>query len=125
MKYVFQLMMIMMVSLAGELLNALLPLPVPASVYGLAILFTLLATKVVKLDQVEDVAEFLMSIMPLFFLESTVRIMESYGLVKGKILALFLAAFLSFATVVVVTGRAAQAIIRWKNKKGEQNNGRK
>ncbi len=119
MKYVFQLMLIIGVSLAGEILNALLPLPVPASVYGLLILFTLLVTRVVKLNQVEDVAEFLMSIMPLFFIESTVRIMESYGLVKGKILALFLAAFLSFATVIVITGKTAQTIIRWRSRKGK------
>ena len=118
MKYVFQLMLIIGVSLAGEILNALLPLPVPASVYGLLILFTLLVTRVVKLNQVEDVAEFLMSIMPLFFIESTVRIMESYGLVKGKIPALFLAAFLSFATVIVITGKTAQTIIRWRSRKG-------
>lgn len=119
MKYVFQGMIIFTISLAGELLNALLPLPVPASVYGLVILFLLLLTGLVKLEQVENAADFLMSVMPLFFLESTVRTMNSYGLVKGKILALFLAAFLSFAAVVVVTGLTAQWMIHRKKRKGE------
>lgn len=120
MKYVFQLMLIFIISLAGELLYALLPLPVPASVYGLAILFVLLLTKRVKLHQVEDTADFLMSIMPLFFIESTVKTMNAYGLIKGKIPALVLASFLSFAAVTMITGLTAQGIIRLKNRKGKQ-----
>ncbi|MGN0307255.1 MAG: CidA/LrgA family protein [Lachnospiraceae bacterium] len=118
MKYVFQLMIIFAISFVGELLNTLLPLPVPASVYGLILLFILLLTKVIKLNHVEDAADFLMSIMPLFFLESTVRVMNSYGLVRGKITVLFLAAFLSFAAVTVVTGLIAQGIIRFRGRKG-------
>lgn len=116
MSYVFQLAIIFGVSFAGELLNAILPLPVPASVYGLVIMFLLLCTKIVKLEQVETVAEFLMSIMPLFFIEPTVGIMNSYGLVKGKILPLFIACFLSFVVVMVVTGLISQAIIRFQHK---------
>ncbi|MBR5317021.1 MAG: CidA/LrgA family protein [Lachnospiraceae bacterium] len=116
MNYIFQLAIIFGVSFAGELLNAILPLPVPASVYGLVIMFLLLCTKIVKLEQVENVAEFLMSIMPLFFIEPTVGIMNSYGLVKGKILPLFIACFLSFVVVMVVTGLISQAIIRFQQK---------
>ena len=116
MNYIFQLAIIFGVSFAGELLNAILPLPVPASVYGLVIMFLLLCTKIVKLEQVENVAEFMMSIMPLFFIEPTVGIMNSYGLVKGKILPLFIACFLSFVVVMVVTGLISQAIIRFQQK---------
>ena len=116
MNYIFQLAIIFGVSFAGELLNAILPLPVPASVYGLVILFLLLCTKIVKLEHVETVSEYMMAIMPLFFIEPTVGIMNSYGLVKGKIIPLFIACFLSFAAVVVVTGSVSQFIIRYKRK---------
>lgn len=117
MNYIFQLAIIFGISFLGELLNALLPLPVPASVYGLVILFVLLCTKIVKLEHVETVSEYLMAIMPLFFIEPTVGIMNSYGLVKGNILSLFIACFLSFAAVIAVTGMVSQAIIRFKEKK--------
>ena len=117
MNYIFQLAIIFGISFAGEVLNAVLPLPVPASVYGLVILFLLLCTKIIKLEQVEKASEYLMSIMPLFFIEPTVGIMNSYGLVKGKILPLFIACFLSFAAVVVVTGSVSQGIIRYRRKK--------
>lgn len=117
MNYIFQLAIIFGISFLGELLNALLPLPIPASVYGLVILFVLLCTKIVKLEQVETVSEYLMAIMPLFFIEPTVGIMNSYGLVKGNIIALFLASFLSFVAVVAVTGLVSQTIIRIGNKR--------
>ena len=116
MNYIFQLAIIFGISFAGEVLNAILPLPVPASVYGLVILFLLLCKKVIKLVLVETVSEYLMTIMPLFFIEPTVGIMNSYGLVKGNILPLFIACFLSFAAVVVVTGSVSQFIIRYKRK---------
>lgn len=117
MNYIFQLAIIFGISFIGEVLNVLLPLPVPASVYGLVILFVLLCTKIVKLEQVETVAEYLMAIMPLFFIEPTVGIMNSYGLVKGNILTLFVACFLSFVAVMAVTGLVSQAIIRFQKKK--------
>lgn len=117
MNYIFQLAIIFGISFIGELLNVLLPLPVPASVYGLVILFLLLCTKIVKLEQVETVSEYLMAIMPLFFIEPTIGIMNSHSLVKGNILALFIACFLSFAAVIAVTGLVSQTIICRKHKK--------
>ena len=119
MNYIFQLAIIFGISFLGEVLNAALPLPIPASVYGLAILFFLLCTKIIKLEQVESVAEYLMAIMPLFFIEPTVGIMNSYDLVKGSVLTLFLACFLSFVAVVGVTGLVSQRIIRRGKKKGK------
>ena len=121
MNYIFQLAIIFGISFIGELLNAILPLPVPASVYGLIIMFLLLCTKIVKLEQVEKVSEYLMAIMPLFFIEPTVGIMNSYGLVKGKIIPLFIACFLSFAAVVVITGSVSQCMIRFRRKKKSEN----
>ena len=123
MKYMFQLSIILGISFIGEILNRVLPLPIPASVYGLAILFILLCTKIIKLEQVETVSEYLMAIMPLFFIEPTVGIMNSYGLVKGNIAALFLASFLSFVSVVAVTGLVSQGMIRWKKRKHPEQEG--
>ena len=54
MKYAYQVMIIGGISLAGELLNYLLPLPVPASVYGMLLLLICLCTKVIKLDQIQE-----------------------------------------------------------------------
>lgn len=119
MKYVFQLMIILGVSFLGEILRMILPLPIPASVYGLLILLLLLMTKIVKLSQVEDTATYMISIMPLFFIEPSVEIMTSFGVVKGHILPLCIASFISFAAVIGVTGATSQAVIRFKKKKSK------
>jgi len=123
MKYMFQLMIILTVSFAGELMNYLLPFAVPASVYGLVLMFLLLLTGIVKLDQVEDTARFLMSIMPLFFIEPTVSFMNTLGLVEGKVAALFIASFLSFAAVLGITGITAQMIRKHSGRKEDKTDG--
>lgn len=117
MKYIFQMGVIFAVSFAGEVLHALLPLPVPASVYGLALLFLLLLSGVVKLKHVEDAAEYLMAVMPVFFIEPSVGLMESFGVVRGSLVSLVLACALSTLAVLCVTGLTAQAVIRHKKRR--------
>ena len=48
MKYINQFLIILLISFLGEILKCLLPLPIPASIYGMIILFLGLMTKVIK-----------------------------------------------------------------------------
>ena len=64
MKHVRQFCMILLFSFIGEFFRMVIPLPVPASVYGLVLLLAALLTGVIKLDQVEGAADFLIEIMP-------------------------------------------------------------
>ena len=67
MKYLSQFLRITAFTLTGELLQRIVPLPIPASVYGLVLLFAALCTGAVKLEQVKDVGGFLISILPILF----------------------------------------------------------
>ena len=49
MKYVSQATIIFGFTLLGELLHALLPLPIPSAIYGLVLLFLALMLGIVKL----------------------------------------------------------------------------
>ena len=49
MKYIKQFILILAISFAGELRKYLLPLPVPASIYGMVLMFLALLTGVIKL----------------------------------------------------------------------------
>ena len=62
MKYLRQFCIILLVSALGEGLHILLPLPVPASVYGLVLMLGALASGILKLEQVEEAADFLVEI---------------------------------------------------------------
>ena len=79
MKYVRQFLIILLVTFLGEICRYLLPLPVPASIYGLLLLLAGLLTGVVKLEQVKDVSRFLIEIMPLMFIPASVGLLESWG----------------------------------------------
>ena len=59
MKYVKQFLIIIGISLAGEILKYILPLPIPASIYGMAILFIALLTGIIKLKDVRETGKFL------------------------------------------------------------------
>ena len=48
MKYVQQFSIILLISVIGEILKTFLPLPVPASVYGLVIMLVALLTGILK-----------------------------------------------------------------------------
>lgn len=123
MKYINQLMLILGISFVGELLNYFLPFPLPASVYGLLILFVCLLTGIIKLSQVEDVSQYMIAVMPIFFIEPSVGLIESMGIVGNSIVTILLAALLSTIAVFAVTGLGAQAVIRYqKKKKGDKNN---
>ena len=76
MKYVFQFLRILAFCFLGEALRILLPLPVPASIYGLVLLLAALRAGLVRLDQVREAAGFLIAIFPLLFVPSAAGIME-------------------------------------------------
>ena len=118
MTYIHQFLIIMSISFIGELLS-LLPLPVPASVYGLLILLTCLFTGVIKLKDVEDVADWLILIMPVLFVPSAVSLMNVGDELLGDIVVIGVVLVVSTIVVMVTTGKVAQLIIeRKENKNG-------
>ena len=52
MKYLKQFGMILFISFLGEILRAVIPLPIPASIYGLVLMLTALLTGILPLEKV-------------------------------------------------------------------------
>src|SRR5699024_10503373 len=120
MKYIHQFLIIITISFMGELLSILLPLPIPSSVYGLIIMLICLFTKIIKLNQIEDVANWLIIIMPLLFVPSAVSLINVADTLLQDILIISVITLVSTIIVMVVTGKIAQLIIETKdqNKNG-------
>ena len=112
MKYVPQFLIIMGFTLVGEALQRLIPLPIPASVYGIVLLFGALSLKVIKVEQVKDAGGFLTSILPLLFVSPAVGILENWGLIKGALIPMFLLVVASTVLTFGIAGRIAQAIMK-------------
>ena len=68
MKFLKPLSIIFACTFAGELMRYTIPLPVPANIYGLLLLFLLLVTKIVPLSSVETTGNFLIDFMPVMFI---------------------------------------------------------
>lgn len=112
MKYVKQFMIIIAISCLGEVLHSLLPLPIPASIYGLLLLFVLLMTGLMKLEQIEETAEFFLAIMPLLFLSPSVSLITVIDKVMGAFVPIVGTIVLSTVVVTIVTGVVTQSIMR-------------
>ena len=111
MKYVFQFARIMGFCLAGELLRCLLPLPIPAGIYGLVLLFAALMTGMVKLEQVKQGADMLTGIFPLLFVPVMAGVMEIGDLMAANWLPILIAVIPVTWLVMAAAGKAAQKII--------------
>lgn len=123
MKYIYQLFIILVVTFVGELLHYFIPIPVPASIYGLIIMLILLCTKVVKLEHVERTSDFLIEIMPLMFIPAGVGLMKSWGVLKPLIIPVVVITVISLIAVMAVSGRVSQKIIKAQEKKSSESEG--
>ena len=119
MKYLWQFGIILAVSFVGELLNYVIPLPVPASIYGIVIMFLCLVFHIIPLEAVKDAGHFLVTIMPVMFISPAVGIMESWGLLKADWIPYICITVVSTVVVMAVAGRVTQAVIRLDRKKKE------
>ena len=118
-KFIRQFLIIILISFAGELLHAILPLPVPASIYGLLILLAGLQTKVIPLKAVDEAGGFLIEIMPMLFIPAGVGLMVSWGALKPVIIPISIIIVVTTILVMAVSGRIAQFILKKEDKKHE------
>ena len=95
MKFLIQFLIIIAFSFAGELLHYLLPLPIPASIYGIVLLFAALELKLVKVKHIRETSGFLIAIMPVMFIPAAVGLIDSWQSIAG--------AWLQYIVVTVVS----------------------
>lgn len=98
-------------SLAGELAHHLLPLPVPASIYGLLGLLAALKAGWLHPAKVERTADFLVEIMPLLFVPAGVGLVASWEDLRPVLMPVLLITLVSTVLVFGVTGVVAQRLL--------------
>ena len=108
MKYIPQICIIFGFTMAGEALQRLVPVSIPASVYGLVLLFLALMTGLVKLEQVKQAGDFLRSLLPVLFVGPTVSILEHWDLIRGDLLPIILIVVSTTAVTFGISGLVTQ-----------------
>ncbi len=95
----------------GETLNELIPLPIPASIYGMVILFIALELKIIPLNAVKETSAFLIEIMPIMFIPAAVGLMNSWDILRPAWLQYLIITIVTTIMVMIVSGKITQALI--------------
>ena len=120
MKYLKQLIIILGITFIGEALNYVLPLPIPASIYGLIIMLTLLSTGVLKVSSVSEVSSFLLDVMPVMFIPAAAGIIKQWSYIKPILIPSIIVMIFVTVIVMAVTGVVTQGVINLKNRGGNK-----
>lgn len=120
MKYLIQFLIIIAFSFLGELLHFCLPLPIPASIYGIILLFFALEMKWLSVKDIRETSAFLIAVMPVMFIPAAVGLMDSWKSIGNAWLAYIVVTVVSTFVVMGVSGWITQKVIRMHKVKAQK-----
>ncbi len=126
MKYIKQFAIIIAVSFIGEIAAHFIPLPIPASIWGLTLMLILLITRIVPLNAVRDAAKFLVSLMQIMFIPAAVGLLTSLDALKSAWLPILISIVLVTPVVFFCSGKLTDIAIdkyeaKHNNKEADEN----
>ncbi|USD63993.1 CidA/LrgA family protein [Vibrio sp. SCSIO 43136] len=101
---------------AGNLLQSLLSVSIPGSIFGMLILFALLATGLVKIDWIRPTSTLFIRYMILLFVPISVGLMNHYEMLLENALPILASAIGGTAIVLVCLSLAIERLLG-ENKK--------
>lgn len=105
MSIIKQLGLILAFGFAGEILGALIPFGVPASVWGLFLLLFCLGIRILKPEQLGKTADYLSANMAFFFLPAVASVLNNFDEIRGIVLKLLgICLFCTFFTFIMTYG---------------------
>ena len=88
----------------GELIITLTHIPLPSSILGMLLLTLLLKLKVIRLEWVRSISDFLVTNIGFFFVPPGVAIMLYFDIIKAQFVPIVTASVVSSVLVLAVTG---------------------
>lgn len=88
----------------GELIVWATGITIPSSIIGMLLLTSLLQTKLIKIEWVKGISDFLISNLGFFFVPPGVALMLYLDIIKAELLPIIVATTISTILVLVVTG---------------------
>lgn len=98
----------------GELIVHFTHIPLPSSIIGMLLLTLSLQFKVIKLEWVKGLTDFLISNMGFFFVPPGVALMCYFDIIEKEIVPIVVSVVISTFLVIVVTGWVHQLIRKIK-----------
>ena len=112
MQYLKQVALVLVFSFLGEVCRAVIPLPIPASIYGMVLLFAALSLKIVKSAQVKDAGGFLTSVLPVLFVAPAVNLIDCWDQMRKAIVPLVVIVVVSTVLTFGVSGVVTKWIMK-------------
>ena len=100
----------------GELVVMVTGLKLPASIIGMLLLTLLLQLRIVKLEWVRGLTDFLIANLGFFFVPPGVALMLYFDLIRAEIVPIVAATVLSTILVLLVTGHTHQVVSKGERK---------
>mgnify|MGYP003105916676 FL=1 len=114
MKLFRETLIILGIYLTGEFISSIFNLPVPGNILGMLILFILLCSKIVKIENIETVSDFLLSHLAFFFIPAGVGLMSSIEIIKSTWLQILIVCVVTTVIIIGATGTIVQFILSKK-----------
>lgn len=106
-----QALTIAVILFISKIIEAFMPIPMPASVIGLVLLFIALCTGIVKLEQVETVGNTLTNNISFLFVPAGVSVINSLPVLSQSPILIILLIILSTIFLLICTGFASQLLV--------------
>lgn len=107
MKLLSQIGIVFGICLVSIGMEALLPFSFPAGVIGMILTFFLLLFKIIKLEQIQSVSDYLLGNMAFFFVPAGVNIMNYLDVLKSNLLPILV---ISIVSTILTFAAAAYSI---------------
>ena len=86
-------------------------MPIPASIYGLLLLFAALRLGIVKLEKIESLGNTMIGLLPLLFVPPVVNLLGCWDVVRQNLLPIMGIIFLSTVLIFAISGKLSQMVI--------------
>lgn len=106
-----QALTIAVILFISKIIEAFMPIPMPASVIGLVLLFIALCTGIVKLEQVESVGTALTNNISFLFVPAGISVINSLAILSKSPILIILLIIISTIFLLVCTGYASQLLV--------------
>jgi len=129
-KIIRQIFIILLFFVLGEIVSlaitAIIPsVFLPGSIIGMILLLIALVTKVVKIDDVDEVGTFLTNNMAFFFIPAAVSVMEYFDLLQSVAIQILLICIISVIITFFIVGYVVKLTVylqsKYSSNKGEEN----
>lgn len=96
----------------GELINKYLYIPIPGNIIGMLLLFVSLRLKIIKIEMIEEVSNFLLNHLAFFFIPPGVALIASLDKLSSIWIGFLVITIITTTIVMGVTGISVQQVLK-------------